>query len=59
LPSSDRLNSGDDAGVKPIALLNIHMIDVEGGIEIDIGNGTSEPTTRATGAPNVFIFSAM
>ena len=43
LSPSDRLNLGDNAGVQTIALLNIHMIDVRGRIEIDVGNGTSEP----------------
>src|SRR5215475_6254768 len=44
LPSSDRLNPRDDAGVKTIALLNIQMIDVGGRIEVDVGNGTFEPS---------------
>jgi hypothetical protein len=44
LPSSDRLNPRDETGVKTIALLNIQMIDVGGGIEVDVGNGTFEPS---------------
>ena len=43
-PSSDRLNPRDDTGLNTIALLNIQMIDVGGGIEVDVGNGTFEPS---------------
>jgi len=38
------LNPRDDTGVKTISLLKIQMFDVGGGIEVDVGNGTFEPS---------------